>query len=148
MGKKQKRKRVGAGPFIFPDLSNLFSHLSFLSLITTISVLHFALCGKQSHRNTKEVILRRRSHRGIPPPPPLSHPPHSYRENFEKYFEALLGIAKMKFQHSVQQEITWHALLSSCLTLAVPVFDLELALELSRCQQNLDWINNHKSLND
>ena len=71
-----------------------------------------------------------------------------------KFWKILWGFIryckKMKFQHSIQQ---WNHL--ACPT--VFMFDSRnsclwsrVALEFARCQQNLDWINNHnhKSLKD
>lgn len=79
---------------------------------------------------------------------PTFSPTPQLQRKFEKFFEALSGIAKMKFQHSIQQ---WNHL--ACPT--VFMFDSRnsclwsrVALEFARCQQNLDWINNHKSLKD
>ena len=110
------------GPFIFPDLSNLFSHLPLLSLVTTISVLPFALYGKQSP--TKEAILHRRSHWGIPPQF-LTHPTATEKilKNSLRLYQVL---QKLNFNTQYSSEITWRAQLSLCLTLGIPVFDLEL----------------------
>lgn len=125
-----------------PSSSQTFPIFSHTCLCFRSSLLYqsFPLHSVANKALLKRLFLHRRSHWGIPP--------HSYRENFEKFFEALSGIAKMKFQHSIQQ---WNHL--ACPT--VFMFDSRnsclwsrVALEFARCQQNLDWINNHKSLKD